>query len=134
MKNKYFIKFIKLFLVILCFGFLYNNIDTDLASEIIKDINFNYLFPVMIIFLLYLITYSIFIFKIYDNLFVSKLKLNTWIKIFINGNFLNSIPFFGFLYKGYRLNNYEISVKNYLFANVFISWLAISIFFLFYSF
>ena len=83
--------------------------------------------------MLYLIAYSIFIFKIYDHLFKSNLLLISWMKIFINGNFLNSIPLFGFIYKGYKLNKYGISIKEYFFANVFISWFAISIFFLIYS-
>ena len=133
MSKKFFLNFIKIFTVFSCFGFVYFNLDKSLVLEIFKKINLDFIYPSMIFFLVYLICYALFIFKIYDYLFPSKIKLNIWYKIFINGNFLNSIPFLGFLYKGYRLNNYKISVKDYLFANVFISWLAITIFFIIFS-
>jgi hypothetical protein len=133
MINKLLIKIIKIILSLICFGFLYYNLDFDLIKSIIKDINYSYLTPLLIFFSVYLLIYSLFIFKIYKSLFTSKLNLISWFKIFVNGNFLNSIPFVGFIYKGYRLKSYDISIKNYLFANVFISWAAITIFFLVYS-
>ena len=133
MKNKFIINSFKFLIIAACFIFLYFNIDTDLVIKIIQEINTNYILPSFLFFSIYMMVYTIFIFKIYDYLYPSKLNLSAWIKIFINGNFLNSIPFLGFVYKGYRLTNYKISIKDYLFANVFISWLAISIFFLVFS-
>ncbi len=133
MKNKFIINFLKLLVIVACFSFLYLNIDKDLALKVLLEINSDYILPSILFFLIYMMVYTIFIFKIYDYLYPSKLNLSSWIKIFINGNFLNSIPLLGFVYKGYRLINYKISIKDYLFANVFISWLAIAIFFLVFS-
>ncbi len=133
MKNNFLINSLKILTIFSCFVFLYINIDKDLVIKIFKEVNINYISPSLIFFSLYLMIYTIFIFKIYNYLYPSRLKLLTWVKIFINGNFLNSVPFLGFLYKGYRLTNYNISIKDYLFANVFISWLAITIFFLIFS-
>ena len=128
-----FINIAKIVTILICFGFLYYNLDFILINKILLNIRFDNLLPLIISFILYLFFYSLFVFKIYDYLFKSKLTFKSWLKIFINGNFLNSIPFFGFIYKGYRLKNYNISVKNYLFANIFISWFAIAIFFFIYS-
>jgi hypothetical protein len=133
MKKNFFYNLIKIITVSICFSFLYYNLDISLIKKTLKNLNYDFIIPLISVFVLYLIAYSIFIFKIYDHLFKSKLVLISWIKIFINGNFLNSIPLFGFIYKGYKLNKYGISIKEYFFANVFISWFAISIFFLIYS-
>ena len=133
MKNKYFNYAFKIIITCGCFGFLYLNLDFEMIKRIISDLEFNNILPLIITFFLYLLLYAFFIFKIYDHLFQSKLTLNTWLKIFVNGNFLNSIPFLGFIYKGYKLKDYGISVKKYLFANIFISWFAITIFFFIYS-
>tara|TARA_B100001559_G_C16448378_1_gene597945 strand:+ start:450 stop:1364 length:915 start_codon:yes stop_codon:yes gene_type:complete len=134
MKKNFLFTLIKVLTIVSCFTFLYFNIDKYLVVKIFKEINFSYILPTVLFFLIYLMLYTIFIFKIYDYLYPTKLNLISWIKIFINGNFLNSIPALGFIYKGYRLTNYKISIKDYLFANVFISWLAISIFFIVFSF
>jgi hypothetical protein len=133
MKKNFSYNLIKIITVSICFSFLYYNLDISLIKKTLKNLNYDFIIPLISVFVLYLIAYSIFIFKIYDHLFKSKLVLISWIKIFINGNFLNSIPLFGFIYKGYKLNKYGISIKEYFFANVFISWFAISIFFLIYS-
>jgi len=133
MTIKLLINLIKILVIVSCFSFVYYNLDTKLAISILSKINLDYLFPSIISFSVYLFIYGVFIFKIYNYLFPLKLNLSSWGKIFINGNFFNSIPFLGFVYKGYRLNIYKISIKNYLFANVFISWLAITIFFLIFS-
>lgn len=133
MKNLFIINSLKLLVIVACFIFLYLNIDKDLVIKIFQEINSNYILPSILFFSIYMMVYTFFIFKIYDYLYPTKLKLSSWIKIFINGSFLNSIPFLGFVYKGYRLTNYKISIKDYLFANVFISWLAITIFFLVFT-
>ena len=133
MKKNFFYNLIKIITVSICFSFLYYNLDISLIKKTLNNLNYDFVIPLISVFMLYLIAYSIFIFKIYDHLFKSNLLLISWMKIFINGNFLNSIPLFGFIYKGYKLNKYGISIKEYFFANVFISWFAISIFFLIYS-
>ncbi len=133
MKKNYFINFIKLIIILICFGFIFINLDQSLIVKTAERLNFHFISHAIIFFLMYLFCYALFIFKIYDYLFPYKLKLSSWFKIFINGNFFNSIPMLGFVYKGYRLNNYKISVKDYLFANIFISWLAITIFFVIFS-
>lgn len=133
MKIKLFTNLIKGLVIIGCFSFVYYNLDLNLVTNILSKINFDYILPTILAFSAYLFIYALFIFKIYNYLFPLKLNFQSWGKIFVNGNFFNSIPFLGFLYKGYRLNFYKISVKDYLFASVFISWLAITIFFLIFA-
>jgi hypothetical protein len=133
MKKNIIHNLVKLIIVSACFSFLYYNLDIDIIKKIFNNLNYNFITPLILVFILYLVTYSIFTFKIYDYLFKSKLELINWMKIYVNGNFFNSIPLFGFIYKGYRLNKYGISIKKYFFANIFISWFAVSVFFLIYS-
>ena len=133
MKKNYLKNLIKIIIILVCFVFVFVNLDKDLVLKTLKSVNFNFVLTSLIFFLVYLFFYGLFIFKIFNYLFPERLNLISWFKIFINANFLNSIPFLGFVYKGYRLKNYKISIKNYLFANIFISWLAITIFFLIFS-
>lgn len=133
MKKNFLINIVKLLIIVFCFSFIFINLDQNFILKTFKRINFDFIFPSILFVLIYFFCYGLFIFKIYDYLFPSKLRLSTWLKIFINGSFLNSIPLLGFAYKGYRLNNYKISVKDYLFANIFITWLAISVLFIFFS-
>ena len=134
MKKKQTLNFVKLIIVFLCFIFLYYNIDVELIKKVLNNLKYNFFAPMILFILFHLITYSIFVFKIYKYFYKTKLTLGNWMKIFINGNFLNTIPLLGFAYKGYKLNNYGISIKKYLFANVFISWFSIVVFFLIYAF
>ena len=53
------------------FWIVYFNLDKSLVLEIFKKINLDFIYPSMI-FLVYLICYALFIFKIYDYLFPSK--------------------------------------------------------------
>ena len=112
MKKNFHINIVKLLIIVFCFGFIFINLDQNFILKTFKRINFDFIFPSILFVLIYFFCYGIFVFKIYDYLFPSKLKLSTWLKIFINGSFLNSIPLLGFAYKGYRLNNYKISVKD----------------------
>ena len=69
MKKNYLKNLIKIIIILVCFVFVFVNLDKDLVLKTLKSVNFNFILPSLIFFLVYLFFYGLFIFKIFNYLF-----------------------------------------------------------------
>ena len=130
MKNK----ILKIFVILLCFYFIFKYFtDNNTVIQIIT--NADYLkISVVIIF-------SVFLIFFYSNLILVclrkicniKISKSRWYLIYFNSQFLNSIPFFGIIYRAVQLKKFDLSYDKFIGIYLMIKWLYVSITLLLFS-
>ncbi len=85
------------------------------------------------------ILFSMFITLFFSQLIYNTLLLTTdikidqrnWLYIFLNSQFLDTIPFAGFFYKALKLNKFNLDYKYFLYSYlfIFVFWIIIYLFF-----
>ena len=112
-----FYKMLQYFVVIICFGLIINIVFQE--KEIVKilfKLDFYKFFPAII--------FSIFITLLFSQLIYKTLLATTdinispksWLYIFLNSQFLDTIPFAGFLYKGLKLKKFNLNYEYFLYS------------------
>jgi uncharacterized membrane protein YbhN (UPF0104 family) len=113
--NQKFTIFLKIFIVLIILLLIFKEIN-DQYYEIVNTVlkfNINYVFVTFIFYILSQLIFSYLIFLIYSQLFI--IKLHHHYKIIFTGQFLDYLPFLGFLYKAKILkNNFKLSYKQYV--------------------
>ena len=108
-------------IIILCFYLIIKKILAEDANLSI----FSNLEPHLLILGVFFSTIVIFlygslVYKILKLLTNVKLKVRAWFYIFLNSQFLDSIPFTGFIYKAFRLKKIGLSYSNFFSSYIFI--------------
>ena len=101
--------------------------------NIMFNIDIYKFFPAVIVSIFLVLVYSQMIFKLSRNTTNLKISKKNWIYIFLNSQFLDTIPFAGFIYKAVNLKKYNLEYKYFVFvyAFVFYSWIIIYLFLFF---
>ena len=108
-------------IIILCFYLIIKKILAEDANlNIFSNLEPHLLilgifFSAVVIFL-----YGSLVYKILKLLTNVKLKVRAWFYIFLNSQFLDSIPFTGFIYKAFRLKKIGLSYSNFFSSYIFI--------------
>ena len=108
-------------IIILCFYLIIKKILAEDANlSIFSNLEPHLLilgvfFSAIVIFL-----YGSLVYKILKLLTNVKLKVRAWFYIFLNSQFLDSIPFTGFIYKAFRLKKIGLSYSNFFSSYIFI--------------
>lgn len=135
-KRNYFLLFIKTFILLLSCYLIYKNINIDQNFFFIfNKLNFKYFIIVLII------TFTLTHLQIYVQLksfFQIKkdfISFKKYAKIFFNGQMISFIlPHSGTIYKAYQLKNFNLSYKDFIGINLFLTWFYLFFFIFFYSF
>ena len=134
MKNNLYKSF-QLIVVIICL-FLISKIilEEEQIKNILINIDFYKFFPCILISLFITLFYSQLIFNIIKLTTRIQITSRKWLYIFLNSQFLDTIPFAGFFYKAIRLKKYNLDYKFFLFSYLFIFVFWIIIYLFFFSF
>ena len=116
--------FFKLFLIVLCLFFIYLNLREN--QNLIDNI-----FDFGLIKISKIIFFSTLSILIYSKLilitlrYICDLKIldRKWNLIYFNSQFLNSIPFFGILYRAKQLKNLSLGYEKFFAIYLMITWL-----------
>ena len=116
--------FIKLFLIIVCFIFIYLNLR---VNQNLINIIFNFglikISKIILFCTLTILIYSKLILITLRNVSSLKISDRKWNVIYFNSQFLNSIPFFGILYRAKQLKNLNLDYEKFFAIYLMISWL-----------
>ena len=135
-KKNYLFLFLKFLILLLSCYLIYKNIKIDENFFSIFDkLNFNYFF---IVLLITFVSAHLQIFVQLKSFFQIKknfIGFSEYAKIFFNGQMISFIlPHFGTLYKAYKLKNFNLSYKDFIGINLFLTWFYLFFFVIFYSF
>ncbi len=120
MKSNIFKSF-QIIIVIICFSLILKIIfEEEQIKNILFNVNFYKFIPCILISIFITLFYSQLIFK--TILLATKIQISSrkWLYIFLNSQFLDTIPFAGFVYKAIRLKKYNLDIKYFLFSYLFI--------------
>ncbi len=131
MKNNIYKSF-QILVVAICLLLIFKIVfEEEQVKNILVNINIYKFLPCILV--------SIFITLFYSQLIFNVIRLTTkiqitsrkWLYIFLNSQFLDTIPFAGFFYKAIRLKKYNLDYKYFLFSYLFIFtiWIVIYLFF-----
>ena len=124
MKNKIF----KIFVILLCFYFIFNYLlDNNTLIKIIINADYNKISFVIILSILLIFFYSNLIFVSLKKICNIKISKSRWYLIYFNSQFLNSIPFFGIIYRAVQLKKFDLSYDKFIGIYLMIKWLYVSI-------
>ena len=108
-----------------------NFFEEEEIKNILINLNFYKFLPCILISVFITLFYSQLIFNII--LLTTKIKISSrkWLYIFLNSQFLDTIPFAGFFYKAIRLKKYNLEYKYFLYSYLFIFtvWIILYLFF-----
>ena len=127
--------FFKFFLIISCLIFIYLNLRGN--QDIIVNI-FNFglikIFKIILLCVLSILIYSKLI--LLTSRYLGNLKIlnSKWNLIYFNSQFLNSIPFFGILYRAKQLKNLNLGYEKFFAIYLLITWFYLFLTLLFISF
>jgi hypothetical protein len=127
--------FFKFFLIISCLIFIYLNLRGN--QDIIDNI-FNFglikIFKIILLCVLSILIYSKLI--LLTSRYLGNLKIlnSKWNLIYFNSQFLNSIPFFGILYRAKQLKNLNLGYEKFFAIYLMITWFYLFLTLLFISF
>jgi len=127
--------FFKFFLIISCLIFIYLNLRGN--QDIIVNI-FNFglikIFKIILLCVLSILIYSKLI--LLTTRYLGNLKIldSKWNLIYFNSQFLNSIPFFGILYRAKQLKNLNLGYEKFFAIYLLITWFYLFLTLLFISF
>ena len=132
--NKNFYKLIQYLFVTICFLIIFKTIKEEKEiHNIMFNIDIYKFFPAVIVSIFLVLVYSQMIFKLSRHTTSLKISKKKWIYIFLNSQFLDTIPFAGFIYKAVNLKKYNLEYKYFVFvyAFIFYSWIIIYLFLFF---
>ena len=114
MNNKKLYKLFQLIIVFVCLVIISQIIvEEKKFLEIFLNLNFYKFFPTLILSFFITLCYSQLILNILNLTTGIKISQRKWLYIFFNSQFLDIIPFTGFIYKAMRLKKFNLSF-NYI--------------------
>ncbi len=125
-------KILQYLVVIICLALICNIILKE--KEIVKilfKIDFYKFFPAVVLSMFITLFFSQLIYKTLTLTTDIKISSRNWLYIFLNSQFLDTIPFAGFLYKALRLKKFNLEYKYFLYSYlfIFICWVILYLFF-----
>lgn len=119
-------------IIIICLLLIFKILfEEEEIKNILINLNFYKFLPCILISVFITLFYSQLIFNII--LATTKIKISSrkWLYIFLNSQFLDTIPFAGFFYKAIRLKKYNLEYKYFLYSYLFIFtvWIILYLFF-----
>tara|TARA_B100000963_G_scaffold357159_1_gene378733 strand:- start:1414 stop:2343 length:930 start_codon:yes stop_codon:yes gene_type:complete len=119
-------------IVIICLLLIFKILfEEEEVKNILINLNFYKFLPCILISVFITLFYSQLIFNII--LATTKIKISSrkWLYIFLNSQFLDTIPFAGFFYKAIRLKKYNLEYSYFLYSYLFIFtvWIILYLFF-----
>ena len=121
--------------VIICLSLITKIIiEEEKFIEIFFNLNFYKFFPAIFLSFFITVCYSQLIFNILLSTTKIKISQRNWLYIFFNSQFLDIIPFTGFIYKAMRLKKFNLDYSQFAFSYIliFVSWILLySLFFFF---
>lgn len=133
MKKKIY-KFIQTLVILICLGLIAKIVlDEKKYLDIFFNLNFYNFFPSLFLSIFISISYSQLIFNILLSTTKVKISQRSWLFVFFNSQFLDTIPFAGFFYKAVRLKKFNLAYSQYLFSYlfIFVCWIILYCFFFF---
>ena len=120
LKNKIF----KISVILLCFYFIFKYlVDNDVVVKIISDADYVKISFIILLSLLLIFFYSNLIFVCLNKICNIKIPKSRWYLIYFNSQFLNSIPFFGIVYRAVQLKKFDLSYDKFIGIYLMIKWL-----------
>ena len=132
--NKNFYKLIQYLFITICFFIIFKTIKEEKEiHNIMFNIDIYKFFPAVIVSIFLVLVYSQMIFKLSRHTTNLKISKKKWVYIFLNSQFLDTIPFAGFIYKAVNLKKYNLEYKYFVFvyAFIFYSWIIVYLFLFF---
>ena len=132
MNKKNFYKSFQITVVIICLFLIFKIVfEEEQIKNILINLNFYKFLPCILISIFITLFYSQLIYNII--LLTTKIEITSrkWLYIFLNSQFLDTIPFAGFFYKAIRLKKYNLDYKYFLYSYLFIFavWIILYLFF-----
>lgn len=128
-------KILQYLVVIICLSLIAKIIlDEQEISKILFSVNFYKFLPSIILSIFITLFFSQLIYRVLLQTTQINISTRKWLYIFLNSQFLDTIPFAGFFYKALRLKKYNLDFKYFLYSYFFIlvAWmiLYLSLFFI----
>lgn len=126
------VRVFKFVLIIICFFIISYNIENNIKIFDFSNKSFKIFILILSLLIVITLLYSILHFITLKKITNFRATYNEWLYIFLNSQFLNSIPFLGIFYRAKALNNYKVTYLNfvvYLFTIKFFFFILASIFF-----
>lgn len=116
--------FFKSSLVLVCLIFIYLNLrDNQNIIDSIFNFGLIKISKIILFCVLSILIYSKLILLTLRNICNLKISNNKWNLIYFNSQFLNSIPFFGILYRAKKLKNLDLSYEKFFAVYLLITWI-----------
>jgi len=134
MNNKKLYKLLQIIIVLVCLVIISKIIiEEKKFLEIFLNLNFYKFLPTLILSFFITFCYSQLILNILNFTTEIKISQRKWLYIFFNSQFLDVIPFTGFIYKAMRLKKFNLDYSHFFFSYVliFVLWIIIYCFFFF---
>ncbi len=128
-------KSFQIIIVLICLFLIFKIIfEEEQIKNILINIDFYKFIPCVLISLFITLFYSQLIFNVIKLTTKIQITSRKWLYIFLNSQFLDTIPFAGFFYKAIRLKKHNLDYKFFLFSYLFIFAFWIIIYLFFFSF
>ncbi len=127
-------KILKFLILTICLYFIYEYfIENINIYNIISNANYSKLLIIIIVIALIIYLYARLLFVTFTKLCGIKISKKKWYLIYINSQFLNSIPLFGIFYRAVQLKKFNLNYDKFFGIYIIISWYFIFLSLLFFS-
>ena len=132
--QKNFYKFLQYSVVLTCLSLIAKIImDEREITQILVGVNFYKFIPAIFLSIFITLFFFLFLRKVLSFNTSIKITPRRWLYIFLNSQFLDTIPFAGFFYKALRLKQHNLDYKFFLYSYllIFIVWMVLYLFLFF---